>query len=47
VTEIAPPEAFGDVQLVAVRMTEAVERRLGVEAGGLDDEGVAIPAPTE
>src|SRR5207248_10483395 len=43
VSEITPPEAFGDSQGFCLRMPAHVEPPEVVEACGIDDEGIAFP----
>ena len=43
VPDIAAPEPFDQVHCVAMRMAAAIEPGLVVEAGGVNDQGVAFP----
>src|SRR5690242_11466499 len=40
---VDPPQSFGDVQGVTVRMAGAIEPGLIVKADHIDDQGVALP----
>src|SRR5437867_7682123 len=42
-SEVAAPEAFGDAQGLAVRMSRIVEPALIVETDGLGDQRIAFP----
>jgi hypothetical protein len=44
VTEVAAMEALGESERIARRRANLIEPDLAVEAGGLDDERVTVPA---
>ena len=47
VPDVAAPEPLDQVHGLAVRMAAAIEPGLVVEAGGVNNQGIAVPPPIE